>query len=1022
MANNDGGGIYYEVELDASNMLSAAQKAKDTLDDIGSSASGAGKRLDSLQSDLRSVSQSSNQVANNTGKLASGMDTLNTSVSGVAQAIQQAVAIQNMQTISLAQLNAGMNSLVAAANSMASAMASAGSSTTTSTQSYTRAESAIEGLGNQIAILEEANENGARSAAILAAQLRLGADASDAQKAEIAQLTGTLYDMKNGVDTGGKSVGSWKSQMQQAGYQVQDFIVQVQGGQSALVAFAQQGSQLAGAFGPSGAIIGALIALGSVVAGTIIKSMGDATDTVDTLKSAIQDFDNVISISNQGVATLSDKYALLAQTNTQLATILRNQAAIELKSQLDQLPKTLDNVSDSTFSFGEVVKATFTGGLPSISLMDSNLKSLGITTDDYNQALSELAKNGSGQARQVMIDTASTTETLAQKFNISNEEAFKLSQQLGNIKSPDDLQRIVGEMQQVILKTNGSTTALQEFLKPLVKLLGLANQAKGAVDANAKSTNQLTTAQQNLLDQSKQTLKYSSLEGKARAEAIALDKAHAAGLSETNVYQKQVIEGMVADAGAAYDNNQAQKQLTQQRTKSNSAAKQQANAEQSVQQKLDQLRQQSDLNAVSSQNLTLEQAKLRAEMSLGKNATEAQRKEAAAYAETIWQQAAALKARNLIPELAENDDYTNKTAQLNMLKGQKDTQGNLIISQEQYQQESEKLATDHAVAIAKIGSENVVTPKQQAAGTVDPVQQLENQHKEQLQLISNFENAGVLSHDRAIALKNAADTAYQKNLVNAQWALFTQQSEGYQMLGSAVDAMSQSASSAISGVITGSESLTDALGNISNAVINSVVQSFVDMGVQWVKSAIMGQNAQVAAIGATTAAQTAGIGTTTVANTAAAAESTAAWTPAALVASIGSFGGAAAIGLGALVGVMALTSSLSKRKNGGPVTSGSMYQVGESNKPEIYQTSTGSQYMIPGDGGKVLNQNQMGSGSSGTNVNVYNYASSQVQTKTRTDNGQQVLDIMINDMQTGGPYHQAMQGTYGLSAQAQGDY
>jgi hypothetical protein len=37
--------------------------------------------------------------------------------------------------------------------------------------------------------------------------------------------------------------------MQQAGYQIQDFIVQVQGGQSALVAFSQQGSQLAGAFG-----------------------------------------------------------------------------------------------------------------------------------------------------------------------------------------------------------------------------------------------------------------------------------------------------------------------------------------------------------------------------------------------------------------------------------------------------------------------------------------------------------------------------------------------------------------------------------------------------------------------------------------------------------------------------------------------------------------------------------------------------------------------------------------------------
>ena len=48
--------------------------------------------------------------------------------------------------------------------------------------------------------------------------------------------------------------------LQQAGYQVGDFIVQVQSGQSALVAFGQQASQLAGIFGAYGAVIGAGIA------------------------------------------------------------------------------------------------------------------------------------------------------------------------------------------------------------------------------------------------------------------------------------------------------------------------------------------------------------------------------------------------------------------------------------------------------------------------------------------------------------------------------------------------------------------------------------------------------------------------------------------------------------------------------------------------------------------------------------------------------------------------------------------
>ena len=52
----------------------------------------------------------------------------------------------------------------------------------------------------------------------------------------------------------------------QAGYQIQDFAVQVQGGQSALLAFSQQGSQLLGAFGAGGAIAGAVLTVGVLTA------------------------------------------------------------------------------------------------------------------------------------------------------------------------------------------------------------------------------------------------------------------------------------------------------------------------------------------------------------------------------------------------------------------------------------------------------------------------------------------------------------------------------------------------------------------------------------------------------------------------------------------------------------------------------------------------------------------------------------------------------------------------------------
>lgn len=50
------------------------------------------------------------------------------------------------------------------------------------------------------------------------------------------------------------------------------------------------------------------------------------------------------------------------------------------------------------------------------------------------------------------------------------------------------------------------------------------------------------------------------------------------------------------------------------------------------------------------------------------------------------------------------------------------------------------------------------------------------------------------------------------------------------------------------------------------------------------------------------------------------------------------------------------------RENGGPVSARSMYRVGEGGKPEIFKASNGSQYMIPGDNGRVISNRDMGGG------------------------------------------------------------
>ena len=415
-----------------------------------------------------------------------------------------------------------------------------------------------------------------------------------------------------------------------------------------------------------------------------------------------------------------------------------------------------------------------------------------------------------------------------------------------------------------------------------------------------------------------------------------------------------------------------------------------------------------------------------AQLSLGKGATQEQIVLAGQYAAKKWDTANAIRAQaaaeKLLPETRENASYTQDVKDLQTALAAKK------ITQQQYDQTSEQLEAQHQANLAKIRSQQAVTPQQQAAGDVDPVQNLANQHAQQLALIQQYEQQGVIAHNQALLLKNAADMQYEKARTDAQWALFTQQSVGYEALGAAVDAFGSQASNALTGVITGSMSANDALRSIGNTILNDVINTFVQMGMQQAKSAIMGATAQNAAIATTTAAQVGSLATTTAASTSSAAATTAAWTPAALVASIGSFGGAVAIGLGALIAALAVGSSLAgKRKNGGPVSAGAMYQVGEDGMPEIYKASNGSQYMIPGDNGSVIsNKDLRGSGAGGSlhvTNNVYNYASG-VQVDTRsTQNGSELLiETFVTDLQSGGPMSGQIESTYGLRRQANGDY
>jgi hypothetical protein len=74
----------------------------------------------------------------------------------------------------------------------------------------------------------------------------------------------------------------------QVGLQVQDIAVQAQMGVAATTILAQQGSQLLGAFGPTGAILGGILAIGAAATGVFMK-MGDDAATVEEKAQTLAD-------------------------------------------------------------------------------------------------------------------------------------------------------------------------------------------------------------------------------------------------------------------------------------------------------------------------------------------------------------------------------------------------------------------------------------------------------------------------------------------------------------------------------------------------------------------------------------------------------------------------------------------------------------------------------------------------------------------------------------------------------------
>ncbi|HAX9987590.1 TPA: hypothetical protein JS231_002428 [Escherichia coli] len=357
------------------------------------------------------------------------------------------------------------------------------------------------------------------------------------------------------------------------------------------------------------------------------------------------------------------------------------------------------------------------------------------------------------------------------------------------------------------------------------------------------------------------------------------------------------------------------------------------------------------------QNKTLEENKRKEE----ENARE--KKRAAKRAESAAKQAAKQAQREL-EQLQKRgrgvaDKYNVEDAAQRKLKEDQEALNAAMeagkISTEQYNAAWAGLLRTEAQRKQQAGWDNLVSQEDKLKGRVDPIQQAMNEWNVRKQMMLDL---GVTE-----ATMRQAEIDHKERILNLQWQQWQAQSDTNALVGSMIDGLASGAGSAFTGLLNGSQSFQESLANIGTTIINQVVGSLAQMGAEYVKQLVMAEIAQKSASASATA---------TAAGTGASIASSMA--PAAAATATATMGTAPMVAMAAMSALMTGITGLfaGRRYNGGAVGAGNLYRVGEHGKPELFQTNGGRQYMIPGEGGRVIPNRDIGGGGGITMNNTFN--------------------------------------------------
>lgn len=174
-----------------------------------------------------------------------------------------------------------------------------------------------------------------------------------------AQVTRASAGMTRGFGATGTALQRMRPQIQNASFQFQDIITQMQMGTRASVVFGQQLPQLAGGFGAIGAAAGVGLSLAAVAFGPLIDRLftaeggvADLEAKIDDLSGAFKNLQQAQDLSRTSIDGLIDRYGVM---NEQVLSIVRGLERAALTSFQTAVQEAIQGFDDLDGELGDAL-------------------------------------------------------------------------------------------------------------------------------------------------------------------------------------------------------------------------------------------------------------------------------------------------------------------------------------------------------------------------------------------------------------------------------------------------------------------------------------------------------------------------------------------------------------------------------------------------------------------------------------------------------------------------------------------